>query len=140
MASGGIWTPVGEGALGVLGEGFYGSNSHETGEFEGLDEKTNLYGGFVGATYRLGDPTRPGVFLIGKVGYVAHAYKVDGGGSEADYDETDWGFGYGGGAGFTFPRGNVLPWITVQYIGATGDAEATFVPVAVGFTYVPGGR
>jgi hypothetical protein len=134
MVNGGVWAPIGEArSAGVLGEIFYGSNSHDD---EG--DKTNLYGGFGGATYRLGDPSRPGVFVIGKVGAMAHSYKSD---EFPDLEETDWKFAYGLGAGFAIPRGTWVPWITVQYVStAGGDYTTAFVPVSVGFTYVPGGR
>jgi hypothetical protein len=137
MVNGGVWAPVGEArALGVLGEVFYGSNSHDEDVVPG---KTNLYGGYAGATYRLGDPTRPGVFLVGKVGALAHNWDLGDGDTTLPEgeEETTWDFSYGGGVGLSIPRGAWVPWILVQYIGA-GDTQ--FIPVSVGFTYVPGGR
>lgn len=134
MVNGGVWAPVGEArAVGVLGEIFYGSNSHEAD-----GDKTNLYGGFGGATYRFGDPSRPGVFVLGKVGGMAHSYKSD---QFPEDEDTEWKFAYGVGAGFAIPRDAWVPWITVQYVStAGGDYTTAFVPVSVGFTYVPGGR
>ena len=128
VGSVGIWTPVGTQGLGLFGEGFYGSNSHS--DVDG--DKTNVYGGYGGATYRMGDPTVPGIFLIGKAGLLVHSYKSD---DFPEHEGSDTQFSYGIGAGFTLPLEGAAPFATAQYIGS-GDTQ--FIVVAVGVTI--GGR
>jgi hypothetical protein len=137
VVSGGIHTYVGDQGLGLFGQGFYGSNGHDE-YFVDPDEKTNIYGGYAGATYRLGDPTAPGVFLIGKVGALVHDF--DSGSPSEDASSTN--FSGGAGAGFVYPGERISPWVTAEYIYTSGDDEdggTNFIPISIGVTIRTGG-
>jgi hypothetical protein len=66
----------------------------------GLTIPVGDYGGYAGATYRLGDPEAPGVFLIGKVGALVHDF--DTGGASPGQEGSDTNFSGGAGAGFMY--------------------------------------
>ena len=132
ILGGGLHTYVGESGFGLFAEGFYGSNGHDEHEVD-PDEKTNIYGGYIGGTYRIGDQTAPGLFLLGKLGLLNHAF--DTGGASATDDDSNWGFSYGFGAGLVYPADTVSPWILAQYVGASTDDDSTnFFPITVGLS------
>lgn len=138
VASGGLHKYVGDQGLGLFGQGFYGSNGHDP-HFVDPDEKTNIYGGYAGATYRLGDPEAPGVFLIGKVGALVHDF--DTGGASPGEEGSDTNFSGGAGAGFVYPGERISPWVTAEFIYTSGDDGGTnFIPISVGFTIRAGGN
>jgi hypothetical protein len=124
----GVWKAVGERGFGILGEGFYGTNNYKMEGSSGDEEKQTLYGGFAGATYRIGNPEEKGFFLLGKVGVLVRD-------SDEVLGESDTKFAGGGGVGFTLPRETASPWILAQFIGAKCTK---FVVIAVGVTL--GGR
>ena len=127
-ASGGIWKAVGEKGLGLLGEGFYGSNNHNHESVGEDGEKQTLYGIFGGATYRIGDPESKGFFLMGKAGLLVRN-------SDHVLGDKDNKFAGGAGVGFILPKETASTWILAQFIGAKCTK---FFVIGVGFT--AGGR
>jgi hypothetical protein len=137
ILGGGVNIMLGESGTGMFAEGFYGSNGHDPHTVD-PDEKTNIYGGYLGLSYRVGDQTAPGLFLTGKLGFLNHAF--DTGGASVVDEGGNWGFSYGFGAGFIYPGDTVSPWILGQYVGAPmdndveGESSTNFFPITVGIS------
>jgi hypothetical protein len=129
IVSGGLWRAVGDGGLGLFGEGFYASTKFAPEEAD--DEETqSMFGAFAGATYRLGDPEEKGLFLVGKAGFLNRDSDL-----EVGDDETETQFAGGGGVGFIIPGESASPWILAQFI--MGKCTKFFT-IGVGLTF--GGR
>lgn len=117
---------VGDKGLSVGGVGLHGSNAHS--DFDG--DKTNLTGVLGSVAYRLGDPEKAGVFVIGNVGMLRHSYKSDRFPSE---EGASSGVAFGGGAGIQVPKGSMSLYALVRFITASiDDATTAFIPVQVG--------
>jgi hypothetical protein len=112
----GVTLPVGDQGLALVGEGFFGQNSHDD---EG--DKTNPYGVMAGLTYEItGADEAKGVYFFGEAGLLVHKY-----GSDTFESSSDTGFGFGAGAGFFFPLGGVTGWLEGRAMNATIDSEKT---------------
>jgi hypothetical protein len=134
IVSAGVHATVGENGLGVFGEGFFGMNNHS--DVDG--DKTNLYGGFGGLTFRLGAADRPGIFLIGNAGLLVHSYKST---EYAEFEGSETQFAFGGGAGFIIPSGNKSFWITARFIMSPNDeGDTAYLPIQAGITIPLGSR
>jgi hypothetical protein len=134
IASAGLLFKVGTNGLSLGGQGFYGANSHS--DFDG--DKTTLSGVLGTVTYRLGDATKPGVFLTGNIGLLSHKYSSDKFPSE---EGSSSGLAFGGGAGVAIPRGSMNFYVVARYLTASIDNETTsFIPVQAGVTIPLGSK
>jgi hypothetical protein len=129
----GIRLPIGTGPLGVVVEGFYGSNAHE---IDG--DKTTLMGALGTVIYRLGDPTRPGIFLGGSAGMLVHKYTSD---NFPDEEGSETQPAFGAGIGYVIPKASARYWLMGRYIHSPADdGNTTYMSVAAGITINLGGR
>ncbi len=127
IGTGFIGFPIAK-ALSIGAEGYYGSNDHDT---EG--DKTNLYGGSGYLTYRFGQPTKPGVYLIGSGGALVHQFKSET--TPAD-ESSETKFVWSAGAGVDIPVAkSVSIWLESRYM-ARGDTK--FIPIWGGLSFAFG--
>jgi hypothetical protein len=132
MGFGGVLFPVGDAGLSVGGEGFYGSNSHET---EG--DKTNLYGamGLVGFSFMPEASAQP--FVYAGAGYMTHSYKSDSF-PTAEGSESAMAVGLGGGV--SFPLGGVRGMAAASYNqGLDTLKETKFIGISAAIQIMLGG-
>lgn len=113
--------------VGLWGEGFYGSNTHD--DIDG--DKTNLYGGLASVGFDLtsaaGATATP--YLLGSVGYMVHQYKSD---AFPQFEGSEGGLAFGGGGGFYMGR----VWADARYITASiEDATTAFILISVGIGF-----
>jgi hypothetical protein len=126
VAAVGLMFKVGEKGLSVGAQGLFGGNSHS--DYDG--DKTTLLGALGTVAYRLGDPAKPGISLVGNLGMLQHKYSSD---QFPGEEGSSSGLAYGGGAAFMVPRGNMSLYAAVRYLMASIDDETTaFVPITVG--------
>jgi hypothetical protein len=130
LAIGGVTFPVSEGRFSVLGEGFFGSNSHD---YE--DDKTNLYGAMAGLLFDTSGEGEAGIYAYGQAGLMVHSYK-----SDSFEEDSETGFAFGGGAGYGFPLGGLNGWVEGRYMqGLFDDGNTTFFGVLAGLSFPLGG-
>ena len=116
----------------IFGEGFWGRNSITDTD----GDVTNPYGLMGGLLYDFSEEDSPGFYAFGQAGLMVHRYSSDEFG-----DESDSGFGYGGGAGFSFPMEEVSFWVEGRYMGASIDGETTsFIGLMAGISMSFGGE
>jgi len=119
----GLSFPVGPEGLAVIGEGFFGQNSHD------LDgDKTYPWGGMAGLLYDLAPANVGGFYFFAQAGVMVHKYS-----SDTSEGSSDTGLGFGGGAGYGFPLGNTELFLEGRYMQGSFDAGGT------GFFGVVGG-
>jgi hypothetical protein len=130
LVGGGAY-PIGEGALAVNLEGFFGQNGHS-----GNGDKTNPYGVMGGLIYGFGDPeVGPAPYLFGEAGIMWHKYS-----SGTAPDSTDSGFGYGAGAGVSIPVSSIDTWVEGRIMNGRIDGSNTmFVGAVAGVSFSLGG-
>ena len=134
VAAVGLMFKVGEKGLSVGAQGLYGGNSHS--DYDG--DKTTLLGALGTVAYRLGDPAKPGVSLVGNIGMLQHKYSSD---QFPDEEGSSSGVAFGGGAAFMVPRGNMNLYAAVRYLTASIDGYSTsFVPITAGVTIPLGSK
>lgn len=134
MATAGVMVKTSKPRLSLGGHLLYGGNSHS--DFEG--DKTTLTGLLGTANYRLADASKPGLFLLANVGFLRHTYSSDKFPSE---EGTSSGVAFGGGAGFSIPRGAMSLYATIRYLTASIDGESTaFVPIMAGVSVPLGSK
>ncbi|MGH2609626.1 MAG: outer membrane beta-barrel protein [Tepidiformaceae bacterium] len=114
---------LGTGALGVRVEGVY----HRTGLEQGVDGNTSILGAMASLMYSVPSPGTVKPYLIAGAGYYKANVEVTGFGSA---DESDLGFG--GGGGIQFAMGGTTLFAEVRYITVGGDVQADFLPITVG--------
>ncbi len=131
LATAGFSVPVGGKGLSVGGEVMYGSNKHS--DFAG--DKTNLPGAFGFLMYRVGDQSKPGIYLFGQAGILNHQYKTSG--SPGYSGESDWKFAAGGGAGVDIPAGGVNVFVEGRFITRSGTS---FIPIQAGISIPVGSK
>jgi hypothetical protein len=132
LGIGGLTFPMGPQGLALLGEGYFGQNSHE---FEG--DKTNLYGAMGGLIYDFAAEGEAGVYLFGQAGLMVHKYSVDNS-SESGSSET--GLAFGAGAGYGIPLGKGSAWLEGRYMQGQFDGGSTgFFGVVAGISFRVGG-
>lgn len=122
MVEGGLGFGVGDGGWILFAEGLYGSNTHEGAEIQttsDAEDKTNLLGGFFGVEYDFADPGDAGPFIFAEVGVLKHDYEP----AVEEYSESDTGFAFGGGAGYSFPIGSVKGWVLGRYLQGQFDED-----------------
>jgi hypothetical protein len=114
------------GKLAIFAEGLFGSNSHD--DVDG--DKTNIYGGLGSVTYGLGSQDASmSPYLIGSAGYLVHQYKST---EFAEFEGSDGGVAFGGGAGLFFDPA----FVEARYMTFSVDGESTaFIFVGAGFTF-----
>jgi hypothetical protein len=117
MTFGGVSFPINQEGLSVYGEGFFGKNDHEYG-----GDSTNLYGAMGGVLYDFAEEGEPGVYVFGQLGLMVHDYKSD---DFPEFEETETGLAFGGGAGFGFPLGGMSAWIEGRYMQGNFDVDNT---------------
>lgn len=117
MTVGGLSFPVSDVGLSIVGEGFFGRNDHE---YKG--DSTDLYGAMGGVLYDLGQEDEPGVYLLGQIGLMVHKFKSD---DFPEFEESNPGLAFGGGAGFSFPLAGLGAWIEGRYMQGRFDAGNT---------------
>jgi hypothetical protein len=126
----GVSFAVGPAGLSVVGEGFYGQNSHD---IDG--DKTNPYGAMAGLLYDLSPEEMGGVYVFGQAGFMVHKYSSDGPG-----DSSDTGLGFGGGAGYGFLLGDTEIFAEGRYMYGDFDYGGTsFLGIMVGVALALGG-
>jgi hypothetical protein len=92
----GVSFSVGPDGLSIVGEGFFGQNSHS----DVSGDKTYPYGGMAGLLYDLTPQEDGGIYFFGQLGAMVHKYSSD------EFEgESETGFGFGGGAGYGIPLG-----------------------------------
>lgn len=132
MAIGGLTFPLGDGNLSVLGEGFFGMNDHE---YEG--DKTNLYGAMAGLMFSAAEEGEAGIYAFGQGGLMVHDYKSD---DFAEFEGSEKGFAFGGGAGYSFPLGSLSAWVEGRYIlGLFDDGDTSYAGIMAGLSFPFGG-
>ena len=132
MGFGGVLFPVGEAGLSVGGEGFYGSNSHDTD-----GDKTNLYGGMglVGFTFNQEASAQP--FVFSGIGFMTHSYKSD---SFPTAEGSESGMAVGLGGGVSFPLGGVRGMAAASYNAGLDDIDGTtFIGLSAAVQILVGG-
>jgi hypothetical protein len=112
----GVTFPIGSQGLAVVGEGFFGQNSHS--DVDG--DKTYPYGAMGGLLYDLTPEEVGGVYVFGQAGFMVHKYSSD------EFEgESDTGFGFGGGAGYGFPMGDTEIFVEGRYMRGSFDGGNT---------------
>ena len=131
QASAGVLFPVGDAGLSVGARGFYGSNSHDTD-----GDKTNLYGATALGTFSFGEGSiQP--FIFAELGFLTHSYKSE---DFPDFEGSDSGLAFGGGAGLGFPLGGVSGFLVAGYLKGTSDVEGTeALGISAGVNFPVGG-
>ena len=118
--------------LSAFGEGFWGRNSITDTD----GDVTNPYGFMGGLLFDFAEEDSPGFYVFGQAGMMVHKYSSDEFG-----DESDSGFGYGGGVGFSFPMEEVGFWVEGRYMGASIDDSMTaFMGIMAGISMSLGGE
>ncbi len=117
---------LGAGPLGVRVEGVY----HRTSLENDVDGNTSIIGGMANLMYSFTTAGTVKPYLLGGAGYFKADAEVTGFGS---FDESDLGFG--GGGGVTFAMGGTTLFAEVRYITVGGDVEADFLPITVGLKF-----
>jgi hypothetical protein len=134
LTFGGVSFPLNEDGLSIFGEGYFGSNSHE---YEG--DKTNLYGGMGGVPYDMGSEGEAGLYFIGQVGLMVHDYKKSD--EFAEFEGSETGLGFGGGAGYGFPLGSINGFVEGRYMqGQFDDGNTSFFGAFAGISFPVGGN
>jgi hypothetical protein len=123
IAHAGIGFPVGPQGLMIGVDGFYGQNNHS--DIDG--DKTNPLGAMGFIAYRIGNPERPGIYLIGDAGLLVHKY-----GSDTYDSESESQFAFGGGAGVEIPLGGKKIWVEGHYTTSDGT---NFISTLVGISF-----
>lgn len=109
----------------VWAEGVFGSNGHEG---DG-DDKTNLFGGFGSVTYNLTGNAGAVPYVIGSVGYLVHSFKS---GLDSEFDDSEGGIGFGGGAGVGIKKF----YLEARYLTAKIEESTTaFIMFTAGITF-----
>ena len=81
--------PISDGAISFLGDGFFGSNSHEH-----QDDETTLYGAMGGILFDAAGEGEAGPYAFGQAGFLAHDYE---GTHYPEEEGSETGLGFGGG-------------------------------------------
>ena len=128
----GISFPVGPAGLLVIGEGFFGQNSHS--DIDG--DKTLPWGGMGGLAYYLSPEEAGGIYLFGQVGALVHKYS-----SDESEGSSETGLGFGGGAGYGFPLGGGTElFMEGRYMqGNFDDGNTAFFGIVGGVALTLGG-
>jgi hypothetical protein len=119
LAEVGVSFPINENGLFVFVDGMYGSNGHADDSF-GYESgaKTNLLVGLGGVELSFAAEGEAGPFVFGEVGFMQHKYKTD------DYDDSETGFAFGGGAGYGIPLNeSINGWVLGRYLQGSFDSE-----------------
>ena len=122
----GVNVPVGSRGLRVGGNLVYGRNKHSYV----AGDKANLLGFFGFWQYRLGNPAKPGIYVVNVAGALNHQYKIAR--PSAFGDQGGWKAAFGGGVGVDIPAGRVGIFIEFLFI-ARGDTR--FLPLAAGMSF-----
>ncbi len=143
VGSVGILFAVGPKGLSVGAEGLYGSNNHS----DVTGDKTNLSGALGTVTYRIGDAEEMGMFVIGNLGVMRHAFKSD---NAPSTDEANSGVAFGAGAGVVVPRGDLNFFMAVRYlvadvkvhylVNSNKHTTTSFIPIQLGLTMPLGSK
>lgn len=122
LAHGGVSVPLGTAPVSVGVDGFFGSNSHDTGVAGVSDgDKTNLYGAAGSVSYVVGDPAGPVVPVVfGLLGFMTHSFK-----SDVSPEGSNTSFAAGGGAGIGFPLGSVGGTLEGWWVTGFSDNKDT---------------
>ncbi|MFH1763927.1 MAG: hypothetical protein ABIF09_07025 [Gemmatimonadota bacterium] len=132
MAVGGVSFPIAGESLSIFGEGFYGQNSHE---YEG--DKTNLYGAMGGVMIDLAPEGEAGLYFFGQAGMLVHKYSSD---DFSEFEDSETGLAFGGGAGYSIPLGGMFGWVEGRYMqGQFDDGNTSFFGVFAGISFPVGG-
>jgi len=132
LGIGGVTFPIGPEGLALLGEGYFGQNSHE---LEG--DKTNVYGAMGGLVYDVSPEGEAGPYLFGQIGLMVHKYSSD---EDPELDDSETGLGFGAGAGYGFPLGGVNAWVEGRYMQGQFDyGDTGFFGIMAGISIPLGG-
>jgi len=134
MGVGGVSFPLGQENLSIFGEGYYGGNGHS--DYEG--DKTSLYGANAGVELDLAPEGEAGIYLFGQVGLMVHKYTSD---EFSEYDDSETGIAFGGGAGYSMPLGGMTGWVEGRYMqGQFDGGNTSFVGIIAGIAFPLGGE
>ncbi|MGH7676472.1 MAG: outer membrane beta-barrel protein [Gemmatimonadales bacterium] len=114
---------LGAGPLGVRVEGVY----HRTSLENNVDGNTSIIGAMASLMYSFATPGGVKPYVLGGAGYYKADAEITGLGS---FDESDLGYGFGGGLQFALGGTNLFA--EVRYITVGGDVDADFLPITVG--------
>ena len=127
LVTGGAGFPVGETALVIGAEGFYGQNSHS--DIDG--DKTSPYGVMGMLQYDFAGPNaESSLYVLGEAGILWHKFS-----SDLFEESTDSGLGLGGAAGYYFPLGGISGFVEGRVMHASiDDSNTTFVGAIAGIS------
>jgi hypothetical protein len=148
LAEAGFSLALGDGPWSALVTGIYGGNGHSYDEatpepYGSDDDKTSLLGGLVGVEYSFSEAREAGPFLFGEVGLLRHKYEpADDGPTPEPYgEESETGFAFGGGIGYSVPFGRVSGYALARYLnGRFDDGNTAFFGVMAGVSIPLGGN
>ena len=125
----GLNKSVGSKGLSLGGHLYYGDNPYAD-----LDEgKTTLSGILGSLRWRFGDGAKPGVFLVGNVGYMKAKFSS---GDAPNLETSEDGVAYGAGAGIEVPKGSMRWWLLARYLSASvGEANIDLAPLTLGVSF-----
>ena len=134
MASLGFMKGIGQQGVGLGGLALYGRNPHPV-----YDGDQTILAGLVGELrWRLGDATKPGVFVLGDVGILYREYSSA---QNPAAKDADTGNGLGAGVGFEIPRGRATWYVVARYMSASiENAPVAFAPIMVGVSIPMGSK
>ena len=120
---------VGGKGISLGGHLYYGQNP--VSKLDG--DKIALSGILGSLRWRVGDAAKPGVFLVGNVGYMKEQYSSE---SFPNLESSDDGVAYGAGVGLELPRGRVKWWLLARYLTASiGDGNIDLAPITLGVSF-----
>lgn len=123
----GLMGSVGDKGLGVGGQLYYGNNPHSS-EIDG--DKSAISGVLGTLRWRIGDKSKPGVFLVGNLGYLKQVISSE---KFPSIEGSEDGLAYGAGAGLDLPRGRVTWFLVARYLNADfDDASTSLAPITLG--------
>lgn len=135
MFDAGVTFPINDNGLHVFADAMFGTNKHS--DFEG--DQTDLLGGFGGVEMVFAEPGEAGPFIFGQIGFLKHEYKSD---DFPEYEGSENGLAFGGGAGYTLPIGGFNGWVIGRYLQGQFDGEdgnTAFFGVSAGLSIPLGG-
>jgi hypothetical protein len=132
LGIGGVTFPMGPQGLAILGEGYFGQNSHD---LEG--DKTSVYGAMGGLIYDFAGQGEAGVYLFGQAGLMVHKYSSE---ESSEFDDSETGLAFGAGVGYGIPLGKANAWLEGRYMqGQFDGGNTSFFGVVAGLSFPVGG-
>jgi hypothetical protein len=90
-----------------------------------------------GILFDTGGEGEAGVYAFGQLGFMVHDYKSD---EFSEFEGSETGLAFGGGAGYGFPLGSLSAWAEGRYMqGQFDDGNTSFFGVFAGISIPFGG-